>query len=339
MMEDVGPLSNIRFAGQIVTKVIEERNWDDNFVIEPARVINNLKLLYLGADEKTQRNIGTLVDVNSNSAGLCHLPKPGEILPKEYKQNRKSKSLLGRIWRNVNPGVKIVRKYSSTSRAPNKIILSDNGFTNQVFTWRLTKTKVNDFCLASRNLKVPFSIVRSEFRIALFPHLQMRVIQLPCKIRRESMYIILPNSKKPSDLVTLEKIVFLRGMFEQLIANIPNMPLKPVKLAIPRFNFKAVENMRVVLEKFGLEELFHNSEKTQRDDPRISDYIQTITVKFCFRRKRFARRKSKPKYNILVDDEEEEFIADHPFLFIVQNTDTNSIHFVGRVCNPLEVTK
>lgn len=148
-----------------------------------------------------------------------------------------------------------------------------------------------------------------------------------------SMIVLLP--KERDGLGTLEQS-FDREEFDS-IKN--SMTRQPLMIQIPKFEFETEYDLIKPLKNLGIHDVF---DRTNADFHGITDeqiYLDKAAHKAFVNVNEegteaaaitalVARATSGPPEPI------SEFVADHPFLFVIQEKETGEILFIGRLVNP-----
>ena len=117
------------------------------------------------------------------------------------------------------------------------------------------------------------------------------------------------------------------------------MTRKPLTVEIPKFEFETEYNLKLPLQSLGLRDAF---DKNNADFHGITDeqiYLDKAAHKAFVNVNEegteaaaitalVARATSGPPEPVA------EFVADHPFMFVIQEKDTGEILFIGRLVNP-----
>lgn len=149
-----------------------------------------------------------------------------------------------------------------------------------------------------------------------------------------SMIVLLPKDKNGlgslEDSLNMQKLDFIRDM----------MTREPLTIQIPKFEFETEYKLVDSLENLGIHDAF---DKNNADFQGMTDeqvYLdQAIHKAFVNVNEEgteaaaitalVVRAQSGPP------EPRHEFVADHPFVFIIQENNTGEILFIGRLANPL----
>ncbi|KAI9125402.1 hypothetical protein K1719_004018 [Acacia pycnantha] len=199
-----------------------------------------------------------------------------------------------------------------------------------------SKTKDYEFhLLCGSSVEVPF--MTSKKRQLIRAYDGFKVLSLPCE-HGFTMYIFLPDSHY--GLASLvEKVGSHQSSF--LENHLPQTLQEVGHLRIPKFKFSYDVMASNQLKELGLTLPFAGGELTE-----IADSIdgETLSVSNIFQ-KAFIEvdeegREAEPgttKYLIKISNPPSkiDFVADHPFLFLIRAEVSGAVLFVGQVLNPL----
>lgn len=168
--------------------------------------------------------------------------------------------------------------------------------------------------------------------------LDCKILKLPYIGDDLSMVILLPNDG--NGLGTLETKLNV-GTLKQLISNAKD---QEAIIKIPKFIMEAEYNLRPVFEAMGISEIF--DEKTANFTNMVTDDSPNVYVSDA-RHKAFIEvteegTEAAASTAIIMETRSSlvetlppfEFIADHPFIFFIQDDDTETVLFIGRFVDP-----
>lgn len=160
----------------------------------------------------------------------------------------------------------------------------------------------------------------------------LSIAEIPYRNKNQSMIIILPKSKY--GLKEVEKL------FEQnlLPDYFEKMEDRRINLSIPKFKSESTYKLQEELSKMGMPVAFSNNadfsgitgDKSLAIDKVIHKAF--IDVNEVGTEAAAATAVTMRKTAILLD--EVQFKADHPFVYLIKDNETNTILFVGRLMNP-----
>lgn len=162
------------------------------------------------------------------------------------------------------------------------------------------------------------------------------VIQLPYKGNKVSMWVVLPKDKKLPEL--------LKNIDAKLWTALKNVvSKKDVRLYLPVFEFETKYMMASNLKAMGMPTAFGDvaqfSGISQKTSLKISEVIHQAKVKVEEKGTEAAAATAvvmTPKSSSHQSELQVPFVfkADHPFLFVIEHTETQEILFIGTVQKP-----
>lgn len=149
-----------------------------------------------------------------------------------------------------------------------------------------------------------------------------------------SMIVLLPKDKNGlgslEDSLNMQKLDFIRDM----------MTREPLTIQMPKFEFETEYSLVDSLENLGIHDAF---DKNNADFQGMTDeqvYLdQAIHKAFVNVNEEGAEAAAITALVVRAQsgppEPRHEFVADHPFVFIIQENNTDEILFIGRLANPL----
>jgi serpin B len=199
-------------------------------------------------------------------------------------------------------------------------------------------TQNYDFHLLNgSSVKVPFMTTNLEQFIGVFDG--FKVLRLPYEQgkdkRQFSMYIFLPNAKDGlSGLV--EKVA---SEFELIEHNFPLTQCELGDFGIPKFKFSFGLETSHMLKELGVILPFSAGGFTKMVDSLEGQYLSVSDIfhKSCIEVNEEGTEAATSSGACMAKCMPQgiDFIADHPFLFLIREDSTKTILFVGQVLNPL----
>jgi serine protease inhibitor len=161
----------------------------------------------------------------------------------------------------------------------------------------------------------------------------LQILELPYKGDKISMLILLPeeNLEAIDPYLTAEKIEEYKSQMR---------PTELSSISLPKFEFDTKYFMSNILSELGMPTAFLDSADfsgiTGRKDLFISEVIHQAYVKVDEEGTEAAAATAvvMELSAILIND----FNADHPFIFIIQEKESGNILFLGRVTDPTELS-
>ncbi len=216
-----------------------------------------------------------------------------------------------------------------------KVVLTDSVYFKGIWKYKFDKKKTfsGDFKITpSEKVNVPMMIMEGEWlNYADLGDLQM--LELPYKGDKISMIILLPvgNLSSIESNLTAENLKEWEGKMNRVV-------LKEVE--IPKFKFSSKYFMRNDLVKLGMPTAFSDSADFSGMDGRrdllIDQVIHQTYIEVNEEKTEAAAATAVTVGATAIDRPipKIKFIADHPFIFLIQQKDTGNILFIGRVVDP-----
>ncbi|XVE55954.1 hypothetical protein DITRI_Ditri03aG0198800 [Diplodiscus trichospermus] len=206
-----------------------------------------------------------------------------------------------------------------------------------------SKTKDHDFHLINgSSVKVPFMTSKKKQTVSAYNG--FKVLGLPYKQggdkRRFSMYFFLPDANDGLPAL-VEKVSSESGFVER---HLPYQPVEVGEFRIPRFKISFGFEASEVLKGLGLVLPFSGEGGlTDMVDSPVGQnlYVSDIFHKSFIEVNEEGTEAASAtagliKLRALIIQEKIDFVADHPFLFLIREDVTGVVLFTGHVLNPLE---
>ncbi|KAE9446006.1 hypothetical protein C3L33_22093, partial [Rhododendron williamsianum] len=152
------------------------------------------------------------------------------------------------------------------------------------------------------------------------------------------MYFFLPNAKGGLSAL-MEKVTSESGFLDR---HLPCRRVEVGRLRIPKFKFSFGFEASKVLKGLGLVLPFSGCEGLTEmvDSPTVGQelYVSSIFHKACIEVNEEgteAAAASACVVKLFGYVEKIDFVADHPFLFVIREDVTGAVLFIGQVLNPL----
>jgi len=169
-----------------------------------------------------------------------------------------------------------------------------------------------------------------EFKYAETEKLQ--ILELPYVDEELSMLVLLPSE---GEMDYLESNLTAQNFGDWK----SNLRMQEVNVYLPKFKFETKYFMKDVLKELGMATAFSAgadfSGMTGQRDLFISEVIHQAFVEVNEEGTEAAAATAVIMEKLSMPQEIPEFKADHPFIFVIQENETGSILFIGRVDNPV----
>lgn len=204
-----------------------------------------------------------------------------------------------------------------------------------------SNTKDHDFFLLDgSSVQVPFMSSKEKQYIRSFDG--FKILSLPYKQgedkRKFSMNFLLPDTK--DGLPALIEKISLESEF--LEHHLPYQQVKVGEFRIPKFKFSFGFEASEVLKGLGVVLPFSGGGLTEMLDSQVGQnlYVSSIFHKSFIEvneegTEAAAASAGVVKLRGLLVEDEFDFVADHPFLFIIREDMTGVVLFIGQILNPL----
>jgi len=184
------------------------------------------------------------------------------------------------------------------------------------------------------NRTVTTDFMHQEKETGYYKDDEVQAIELPYKNNKLSMIIILPEEIEGWKLIGR----ILTG--ERLEVIYKGIQVHKINMSIPKFSYESEFKLKQILYSMGMEQAFTNdadfSGMTAENDLRIDDVIHKafIEVNETGTEAAAATAVTMALKTALEEEDIIQFIADHPFLYLIIDKSTGGIIFMGRFVNP-----
>ncbi|XP_014796453.1 PREDICTED: leukocyte elastase inhibitor-like isoform X2 [Calidris pugnax] len=178
---------------------------------------------------------------------------------------------------------------------------------------------------------------KKKFRFGYIPEEKLRILELPYDGRELSMIILLPDDIEDDStgLQKLEKQLTLEKLQEWTCPE--HLYSSDVRVHLPKFKLEASYDLRSDLAALGLVDVFDGSKADLSGISGARDLFLSKVVHKAFvevNEEGTEAAAATAGIAMLCMIMEEEFNADHPFLFFIRHNPTQSILFLGRYASP-----
>ncbi|XP_059544421.1 leukocyte elastase inhibitor-like [Myotis daubentonii] len=205
---------------------------------------------------------------------------------------------------------------------------------------KFSKEATNDtpFRLNKKDTKtVKMMYQKSKFPFGYIEDLKCRVLELPYQGRDLSMVILLPDDieDEATGLKKIEEQLTLEKLHEWTKPE--NLRSFEVNVHLPKFKLEESYNLNSHLKSLGIEDLFNPkadlSGISRARDLFISEIIHKSFVEVNEEGTEAAAATAIIGLGCALMPEE-NFVADHPFIFFIRHNPSTNILFLGRLSSP-----
>jgi len=189
-----------------------------------------------------------------------------------------------------------------------------------------------DIFFVYKTCKTNATFMNNHINSSYYEDNQLSIAEIPYADQNQSLVIILP--KENYGLEEIEKI-FEKGLIETYFGK---MEQKRITLSIPKFKTESTYDLKDYLSKMGMPIAFTNNADFSGITGDRSLAIDKVIHKAYIdvneegTEAAAATAVTMRKTAMLLD--EVIFKADHPFIYLIRDNETNTILFVGRLMNP-----
>ncbi|XP_037375066.1 leukocyte elastase inhibitor-like [Talpa occidentalis] len=210
-------------------------------------------------------------------------------------------------------------------------------------TWqdefRKEETRDAPFRLNKKDTKIVKMMYQKKYLpFGYILELQCRVLELPYKGGELSMVILLPDDMEDEStgLEKIQKKLTLEKLCEWTKPE--NMGHTDVRIHLPKFKLEETYDLKPHLARMGVEDLFSRSKAdlsgmTETRDIFVSKIIHKSFVEVSEEGTEAAAATAIVSRTCSLEPVE-DFVADHPFIFMIRHNSSGSILFLGRLCSP-----
>jgi serpin B len=190
-----------------------------------------------------------------------------------------------------------------------------------------TETREMDFKTSTGIVKVPMMCMPSsgvKFKYAELENLQ--ILELPYSNGNVSMLILLPKADLSSiEPLTIEKLEEWKSEMKETVLD---------AIYLPKFEFETKYLLNDYLKTLGMPTAFNPHEADFSGMSPIKVWIDFVIHQAYVEVDEKGTEAAAATAAGMTLGINKIFMADHPFIFIIQQNDTGNILFLGRVVNP-----
>jgi serpin B len=191
-----------------------------------------------------------------------------------------------------------------------------------------TKTTVGDFHVGIDNaVKVPMMQSKTTFPNVAVNDL-VQIVELPYEGENFSMLILLPRNvdgmKSLEESLSADNLNKWKGELKKM----------KTKVYMPKFKLETKYDLKSILQEMGIHDAFHDADFTGIANSGL--YIEKAVHKAFVEVNEEGTEAAAATGISMFQSGPFEFTVDRPFIFIIQDNETGSILFIGKVVNPLQ---
>jgi serpin B len=191
-----------------------------------------------------------------------------------------------------------------------------------------TKTTVGDFHVGIDNaVKVPMMQSKTTFPNVAVNDL-VQIVELPYEGENFSMLILLPRNvdgmKSLEESLSADNLTKWKDELKKM----------KTKVYMPKFKLETKYDLKSILQEMGIHDAFHDADFTGIANSGL--YIEKAVHKAFVEVNEEGTEAAAATGIAMLTSGPFEFTVDRPFIFIIQDNETGSILFIGKVVNPLQ---
>jgi len=361
------PSANNQFALRFYSQVSQDK--ESNVFFSPVSIFTAFAIVYEGAKDNTadeiQQVFGFDPDEAKRRAGFANLQKQlnmkeqnntislanalwiaenFEILPEfvntakthygsevesvDFTSKEKGLDIINR-WVDTKTNGKIEKIFEELD--PNtKLVITNAIYFKGIWAepFEKEKTVMGDFHVTPETtIQVPMMESKTTFPNIAINDL-VKILELPYEGDKLSMFILLPNDADG-----------MKSLEESLSADNLNKwtdELQKVKTKVymPKFKLETEYNLKQLLSEMGIHDAFNNANFSGISNSYL--YIDKAVHKAFVEVNEEGTEAAAATGIAMLESGPFKFIVDHPFIFIIQENETGSILFIGKVVDPLQ---
>jgi serine protease inhibitor len=341
--------------GQTASEIEEVFHFPDNKILRSnfAAIYNKINKESKSYDLRTGNALWTQQDYQffQNYTNRVEQYYGGRVSNLDFKQEteRSRQTINSFIEEQTNNKIKDLIPIGALS-SETKLVLTNAIYFKGTWEWEFDRSDTNDqeFKVTSNNIvqtrMMHMDSDETKFNYADLDRLQ--ILELPYEGEKISMLILLPKQREDYDFETGETTVFEYALadiefsaekLDEYKAQMQDTKLDSISL--PKFEFDAKYFMQDILKAMGMPTAFNrNADFSRMNGNRelaIDAVIHQAYVKVDEKGTEAAAATAVVMLAMSAAPRN-VFIADHPFIFIIQEKETGSILFMGRVSDPTQ---
>jgi serine protease inhibitor len=279
--------------------------------------------------------VDDIVSINQRFSSIAQHNYNADVENLDFGDSRRSAGVINE-WVKQTTNGHISDLVSEDSVSKSIILLINALYFEGTWRFAFNKSLTRDFLHApGKKSSKQFMEQTSNFYYFFSRHLDAKILRLPYDGRRFSMFIILPNDVNGIDAVVSK-------LDSNALKNeVWHMDELEVHAIIPKFKFDTSVNLNDITRSLGITEIFENTATfpllarggSSEGKLKVSNIIQKSGI-VVDEKGTTAWSATEIELVNKFGGDPKEFIADHPFIFYVEDDVTGSKLFAGRVTDP-----
>ncbi|MEX0862290.1 serpin family protein [Nitrosopumilus sp.] len=361
------PSANNQFAFRFYSQVSQDK--EHNVFFSPTSIFTAFAIAYEGARDHTAGEIrdvfGFEVDDAKRRAGFASMQKQLNI-----KEQNNTLSLSNALW--IAENFEVLPQYVDTAKTYYGSEIESVDFSSKeksldiINQWADTKTRgkikkifdaldpntklaITNAIYFKGNWSEPFDkekTVMSDFHVTPKVTVQVpmmeskttfyniaindlvQILELPYYGDRLSMIILLP--KDPTGMTSLEGDLSADNLNKWK----EEMHKKKIKLYMPKFKLETTYDLKYLLQEMGIHDAFDDADFGGISNSGL--YIDKAVHKAIVDINEEGTESAAVTGILVAESGPLEFTLDRQFIFLIQDNETGSILFIGKVVDPLQ---
>nr|XP_025040317.1 serpin B11-like [Pelodiscus sinensis]XP_025040318.1 serpin B11-like [Pelodiscus sinensis] len=175
---------------------------------------------------------------------------------------------------------------------------------------------------------------KGTFKTAHIEEMKAQILVIPYTGKSLNMIILLPDEitglEQVESAMTYDKLT--------LCTSLESTREREVEVYLPRFKLEDTFELNLPLKELGMTDVFEESKADLSGmAPSRQLYLSKVVHKACVEVNEEGTLATAATGSVVVDKSYPlggSFMADHPFIFFIQHSRTNTILFLGKLCSP-----
>jgi serine protease inhibitor len=300
------------------------------------KVLNSIKTTddYI-VNFETRVYVDNIVSINQRFSSIAEHNYNADVINYDFADSRGAAKHIN-DWIKEKSRGHLTELVTEESVSNSVLLLINSLYFEGSWRYQFNKTFTRDFNHATGK-KSPrqFMELTNNFYFFYSQHLNAKILRLPYIGRRFSMFIILPNEVNGLDSV-IDKLAS-----DTLKNEVWHMDELETHVVLPKFKFDTSINLNDVCRSMGITEIFENTATfpllarggSSEGKLKVSNVVQKSGI-VVDEKGTVAWAATEIELVNKFGGAPMEFVADHPFLFYIEDDVTGAKLFAGRVSDP-----